>query len=95
MLIKPSKEYKPLMALLSQNKVKYYKKCKNFTVNFLITRTILLNQWLLQKYLNCSILKKIDSSNLDGEISMDELGKALKKMKNNTLYRKDGISADF
>ena len=59
MLIKPSKEYKPMTALLSQNKVKYYKKCKNFTVNFLITRTILFYQWLLQKYLNCSILKKL------------------------------------
>ena len=39
--------------------------------------------------------KKIDSSNLGGEMSTDEPGKALKKMKNNKSPGIDGISADF
>ena len=39
--------------------------------------------------------KKIDSSNLGGKISTDELGKALKKMKNNKSPGIDGISLIF
>ena len=39
--------------------------------------------------------KKNDSSNLGGEITTHELGKALKKMKNNKSPGIDGISADF
>ena len=82
------------MALLSQNKVKYY-KCKNFTVNFLKKKDNSLKSMAISEIPELQYFKNIYSSNLGRKISTGELGKALKKMKNNKSPGIDGISADF